>query len=121
MTSDTIASLLLTFAFCGTAFGAVPAAHQTASYQSIPGSSTREIFVKNCASCHGRDGTSNTPLGKAMNAANLTSAKIQRQSNATLAHFISAGDGRMPAFNHVLSKQQIAGQVQYIRSLERNK
>lgn len=115
MISKTTASLVLMF--CGIAFAALWAAYPQALHQSPSSAEPRDTFVKNCATCHGRDGRSKTPVGKAMNAADLTSARVQAQSNTTLAHFISGGGGQMPAFKSVLSQQQIAGQVQYIRSL----
>lgn len=79
----------------------------------------REIYASRCAVCHGSTGTADTPVGKAMNAADLASKKVQRQSNSELAHFIATGEGQMPAFRNVLTHEEILGQVRYIRLLAR--
>lgn len=91
------------------------------SHSSTHDVTARAVFAGNCAVCHGSTGVADTPVGKAMNAADLTSKKVQAQSNAELAHFIAAGEGQMPAFQNVLSHAEILGQVRYIRLLAREK
>lgn len=89
------------------------------SHSSTRSSTAREVYTSHCAVCHGSTGTADTPVGKAMNAADLASQKIQRQSNSELAHFIATGEGQMPAFRNVLTHEEILGQVRYIRLLAR--
>lgn len=81
----------------------------------------KTVFTANCEVCHGADGTGSNPTGKALNAANLTSANVQKQSNVQLARFISEGRGAMPSFKSQLTHRQIMNQVQYIRSLAKEK
>lgn len=69
-----------------------------------------------CAVCLGVDGTG-SPTGKSLNAPDLRSGTIQKQSNAAIARFISEGKERMPAFKNQLTHQQIMDEVFYVRSL----
>ena len=39
-----------------------------------------EMYGKKCASCHGKDGTAQTTMGKKLNMRNLTDPKIQAGS-----------------------------------------
>ncbi len=78
--------------------------------------SGESVFQANCSMCHGGDG-SGSAVGKSLHAPDLRSARVQTQSTATLAHFISEGNGAMPAFKNTLDHQQILDEVRYIRSL----
>ncbi len=80
-----------------------------------------KIFSDNCVPCHGEDGTGDTSSGKLLGAANLTTAKIQNLSNATLAHAIAEGKGQMPPFKSVLTHQQIEDVLKYVREFGKKK
>ena len=80
-----------------------------------------KIFSDNCVPCHGEDGTGDTSSGKLLGAANLTTAKVQNLSNATLAHVIAEGKGQMPPFKSVLTHQQIQDVLQYVRKFGKKK
>lgn len=75
------------------------------------------LFKAKCASCHGEDGTGNTPPGKQLKVRNLRSAEVQRQPDAQLAVVIAKGKDKMPPFEKVLSKEQISQMVAHVRSL----
>lgn len=77
-------------------------------------------FKTNCATCHGPDGSSDTPTGKSMNAPDLRSAEIQKLSDMEIATVISDGKNAMPPFKN-LSKEQINSLVKYIRGLASKK
>ncbi len=83
-------------------------------------SSGAATFKTNCAACHGPDGSSDTPTGKSLNAADLRSAEVQKLSNAEIATVISDGKNAMPPFKN-LSKEQINSLVKYIRGLASKK
>ena len=74
-------------------------------------------FKKNCALCHGADGTGNTPTGKALQAKDLKLADVQKQSDDALKGVITNGHGKMPAFGAKLTPETIQSLVAYIRHL----
>jgi cytochrome c553 len=76
-------------------------------------------FKAKCATCHGADGSGNTPMGKKLAVRDLRSAGVQKQSNAQLAGVISKGKRKMPAFRKSLSGDQINQLVAHIRSLKK--
>jgi cytochrome c6 len=76
-------------------------------------------FKAKCATCHGADGSGNTPVGKKLAVRSLGSADVQKQSNAQLAGMISKGKLKMPGFAKSLSGDQINQLVAHIRTLKR--
>ncbi len=80
-----------------------------------PFSDSAALFKDKCASCHGEDGTGNTPPGKQLKVRNLRSAEVQKQSDAQLAAVVTKGKDKMPPFEKVLSKEQINQLVAHIR------
>jgi cytochrome c oxidase cbb3-type subunit 3 len=80
----------------------------------------REVYLANCARCHGGDGMSHTSMGQMTEAPNLTDAAWQsRRSNARMIASVTNGRGEMPAFRRKLSRQEIAAAVAYVRTLRR--
>jgi len=75
------------------------------------------IFSETCAVCHGPDGKAQTDIGKGMQAADLTSAAVQQQTDTQLSDSIDKGKGKMPPFHDKLSGDDIKAVVTYIRSL----
>ena len=80
----------------------------------------KAAYKTNCVSCHGSDG-SGTPLGKSMQAADLSSQQVQSKSDAELATVIHDGKNNMPGFKNTLNDEQIQGVVKYVRELGKNK
>ena len=78
-------------------------------------------FKSSCATCHGADGSGNTPVGKSMHIPDLHSAPVQSQSDAQLAAVISDGKNSMPPFKGSLSPEQIHGLVTHVRQLSQKK
>jgi len=74
----------------------------------------KTLFGANCKSCHGMDG-SGTPIGKSVNAPDLRSETVQRQTDAQLAEVISGGKGNMPNFKNILTADQVHSLVRYVR------
>lgn len=77
----------------------------------------RDLYLRNCARCHGADGKSETKLGNDLAAPDLTSRAIKRKSRSKIARVIANGDGEMPGFGKKLSKADINLLVNYVRSL----
>jgi cytochrome c6 len=78
---------------------------------------TAGLYKSKCAMCHGPDGKGDTATGKAMKVTDLTSAEIQKKSDATLIASTTNGVAKMPAFKGKLTDAQIKDLVQYVRGL----
>jgi mono/diheme cytochrome c family protein len=92
------------------------------SQQGIPqeGADADALFIKNCASCHGKDGRAKTFKAKFNHARNLTAANWQVAiSDEHIYKSILKGKGKMPAFGKRLSEADIAALVSYVRTLKK--
>jgi cytochrome c6 len=79
-----------------------------------------DLFATKCASCHGKDGTGNTPMGKNLKLRDLGSADVQQISDKDLKNIVDKGKPpKMPAYGGKLSETQIDDLVKYIRSLKK--
>lgn len=77
-------------------------------------------FEKKCAMCHGKDGSGETPAGKALKARDLRLPEVQKQGDPELTAWISAGrPGKMPAFKDSLSPKEIKAVVAHLRTLKK--
>jgi mono/diheme cytochrome c family protein len=80
------------------------------------------LYKSKCAACHGPDGTGNIPMGKSLGVTDLTSADVQKQTDAQLTDSIANGKGKkMPAYKGKLTDDQITGLVGFIRELAKKK
>jgi mono/diheme cytochrome c family protein len=92
---------------------------------SVRAADAKENWTKYCAQCHGPDGTANTPMGKKLNAKNLTDAKVQSGfTDAQAATAIKDGvkeNGKvaMKAFGDKLSDDEVQALVKYVRTLKK--
>jgi mono/diheme cytochrome c family protein len=82
-----------------------------------------DLFVSNCARCHGADGRGDTPLGHTYNTPDFTQADWWRKhsditSPGHLVSIVSHGKGGMPAFNKKLTRTQIRLLVSYVRKFK---
>jgi mono/diheme cytochrome c family protein len=78
------------------------------------------LFIKNCSSCHGKNGRAKTFKAKFNHAQDLSNPKWQ--ASITDEHmFVSIlkGKGKMPAFRKKLSENDIGALVTYVRMLKR--
>lgn len=80
--------------------------------------SVRNVFNSTCASCHGQNGVPST-VGKSLNAPNLSSAAVQKQTTQQLQQIISEGKGNMPPFKGSFSDDQISSLASYVRSFSK--
>ena len=83
------------------------------------------LWNQNCASCHGKDGTGNTMMGKKLGVKDYTDPKVQSAfSDAEAATAIkqgvkTSGKQTMKPFGEKLSDADIKALVAYIRSLKK--
>jgi mono/diheme cytochrome c family protein len=91
----------IVFASSGAAFGADAAA----------------LWAQNCASCHGKDGSGNTTMGKKLAVKDYS--KDQGFSDAEAANVIKNGKGKMKAYKDKLSDADVKALVAYVRSLKK--
>jgi len=76
-------------------------------------------FDAHCASCHGTTGKADIEKGKSLNAADLTSDKVQSRSDAELFRSISSGvkGTAMPAFGKSHTPAEIWQAILFLRKL----
>jgi cytochrome c6 len=115
-------ALLLVFFVA--AFGVVFAGRALSGEPVDPGNASArgaaELYAKNCASCHGRDGRAKTFKGKLKHARDLAGSEWQgRVSDERIFNSIMNGKGKMPAFAKKLSEEEIDALVAYVRGLKK--
>jgi cytochrome c6 len=76
------------------------------------------LYKAKCVSCHGADGSGNTPVGKNMKVRDLRSDGVQKQTDIELTKVISGGKGKMPPYGKQLSNTDIAAIIAHIRTLK---
>ncbi len=110
--------MLLPFLFVTSWLCAALAAGVTRSPQRLPDGDV--LFLKNCASCHGKDGKAKTFKAKFNHARNLTDPRWQAViSDEHMYESILHGKGKMPAFGKMLSENEVAALVTYVRMLKK--
>ena len=100
-------------------FGANAGASKTPPPRKV---NAAELFVQNCARCHGADGQGDTPLGHVYGSPDFTDARWWQEhgkSNKQLIAIVSNGKGGMPSFKRKLSRSEIAALVAYVRRFRR--
>ncbi|MDQ5846780.1 MAG: cytochrome c [Acidobacteriota bacterium] len=83
--------------------------------------SAAQLYSKNCASCHGKDGRAKTLKAKFNHARNLTNSEWQNDvSDERIFNSVMNGKGKkMPAFGKKFSEQEIESLVSYVRALKK--
>ena len=81
----------------------------------------RALFGEKCARCHGADGRGRTKLGEMLSAPDFTDERFwaEEKSERRLANSIAGGRGEMPAFAKKLSKREISGLADHVRSFRK--
>ena len=75
----------------------------------------KELFFKNCKSCHGEPGKNNY-INLQPPPGDPATEKIQRNNDGELFFKISEGRGQMPSFKNVLSTKEIWEVISFLRS-----
>jgi len=85
-----------------------------------------EAWSKNCASCHGPDGTGHTKAGRMAQVKDMSKADYQQSFTDEQAakqikegYKDSSGKERMKAFGDKLSDDEVKALVAYVRSLSK--
>ena len=112
---------LLLILFLVAAFGGVFASRaRTGEPVSASAKSAAELYSKNCATCHGKDGRAKTFKGKLKHTRDLTDPEWQdKASDERIFNSIMNGKGKMPVFGKKLSEQEINALVTYVRALRK--
>lgn len=98
--------------------GKPEAAEYTATeIKLVKSENPRNLFVNNCARCHGADGRADTETGRLYDTPNISGGRLKKSSTKRLTRIITNGYGSMPAFGKKLSAADIAALVGYIRRL----
>lgn len=110
--------LLGTFA---TAYSTLPATKYLPANAGIfPAVNSAQLYAKQCASCHGKDGRAKTIKGKLKHARNLTDAEWQEKvSDERIFNSIMNGKEKMPAYGKKLSQEQVEALVTYVRAFKK--
>lgn len=73
-----------------------------------------------CASCHAKDGSGSTVMGKKNNVGDYRDAKVQAKfTDAEAAKVIADGKDKMKPFKDKLTPDEIKAMVTYIRTLKK--
>ena len=81
------------------------------------GASAAALWSQHCASCHGKDGSGNTMMGKKLALKDYT--KQQGFSDAEATSVIKNGKGKMKGYKDKLSDADVKALVAYVRSLKK--
>jgi cytochrome c6 len=74
-------------------------------------------WSQHCASCHGKDGSGNTMMGKKLGVKDYT--KEQGFSDSEATNIIKNGKGKMKGFKDKMSDADVKALVAYVRSLKK--
>jgi cytochrome c6 len=81
------------------------------------GADTAALWAQHCASCHGKDGSGSTAMGKKLGVKDYT--KDQGFSDAEAANVIKNGKGKMKGYKDKMSDADVKALVAYVRSLKK--
>jgi mono/diheme cytochrome c family protein len=81
------------------------------------GADASALWGQHCASCHGKDGSGNTAMGKKLGVKDYT--KEQSFSDAEATNVIKSGKGKMKAYKDKLSDADVKALVAYVRGLKK--
>lgn len=83
-----------------------------------------DIFAKQCAACHGKQGKGNGPAAAALTPRppDLTdSAKMSELSDEGLLEIIAKGKGAMPRYEALLKQEELEAVTKFVRELSARK
>jgi mono/diheme cytochrome c family protein len=83
---------------------------------------TNEVFMKSCASCHGKDGTAQTSVAKKLGVKDLSQSKLtdaQIEQQIREGKPASQSAAKMPAFKDRLSAEEIKSLVAIVKEFRR--
>jgi mono/diheme cytochrome c family protein len=77
----------------------------------------RPAYDKMCATCHGKDGSADTTMGKKMNVRPFSHPDVKKMTDAQLTEVTAKGKGKMPGYEKKLSAEQIKQMVKLVRDM----
>jgi cytochrome c6 len=78
------------------------------------------LWGQHCASCHGKDGSGSTMMGKKLGLKDYRDAAVQSSfTDAEASKVIKDGKGKMKAYGGKLSDDDIKALVAHVRSLKK--
>jgi cytochrome c6 len=94
------------------------------SLAAVNAAGVEELYSRNCAPCHGKDGKGNTPAGKKAGAKDLTISKttpdeVERQ--IVEGKLDPKGTAKMPAFGGKISDEEIKSLAAYVLGLRKTR
>ncbi len=78
-----------------------------------------DVYAKNCSSCHGKDGTGATVMGKKNKAKDYTTAEGQKWTDADGLKAIVEGAGKMKGYKDKITEAEANELVAYIRAFKK--
>ena len=79
-----------------------------------------EVYAKNCASCHAKDGTGNTVMGKKSKVKDYTDAKVQASfTDAEALKAILEGKDKMKGYKDKVTEAEAKDLVKHVRSFKK--
>lgn len=78
------------------------------------------LWGQHCASCHGKDGSGSTMMGKKLELKDYRDAAVQSSfTDAEAAKVIKDGKGKMKPYGAKLSDDDVKALVAHVRSLKK--
>jgi cytochrome c6 len=78
-----------------------------------------EVYAKNCASCHSKDGTGTSTMGKKLKVKDYTTAEGQKWTDAEGLKVILEGKDKMKGYKDKITAEEAAEQVKYVRAFKK--
>lgn len=78
----------------------------------------KALYEKNCAGCHGKDGSGDTAMGKKKNLRSLGDPEVQKRTDAQLYDAIVKGKSH-PGYDKKLSETEIKAIVKHLRRFKK--
>jgi mono/diheme cytochrome c family protein len=78
--------------------------------QGICADPGKDLFLKHCASCHGKDGKARTPVARKLGVKDLSQSKLsdeEIQKQVVEGRRDKRGNLKMPSFKEALSNEEI--------------
>jgi mono/diheme cytochrome c family protein len=80
-----------------------------------------DVYKASCAMCHGSSGDAATPAGKMFKAASFSAPDVMKASDADMLAIIKKGKDKMPAWDGVLTNDQMKDVIAHIHTLQGEK